>query len=130
LKGCRIFAAEEWAQRKWNKKIIFLIVDHVSDLKYKFTYEDKFTVIVCVENWKRFKKDFAVSSATMSLWIAVAGGDFLKDKLAHKNKNKETPAELVTKICEVLQHCASIQVGDCLVQFCPFDKQKFHKFVN
>jgi hypothetical protein len=67
LKGRGIFAAKEWAQRKRNKKIILQIVDHVSDLKYKLTYEDDFFVVVRVVNWKRFKKDFSVSFATMSL---------------------------------------------------------------
>jgi hypothetical protein len=65
----------------------------------------------------------------MSLWIAT-GGEFLKGKLAHKNKNKEAPAKLVTQIRYVLQHRPSTPVSERPVQFCPFDKQKFHKFVD
>jgi hypothetical protein len=82
LKGRGIFAAKEWAQWKRNKKIIIQTVDHVSDLKYKLTYEDDCTLVVRLVNWKRFKKDFRVSSVTMSLWMAAAGPDFLKGKLA------------------------------------------------
>jgi hypothetical protein len=51
-------------------------------------------MVVCVKNWKGFKRDWSVSSATMNLWIAAAGSDFLKGKFQRKNKNKETPAEL------------------------------------
>ena len=96
LKGRKIFATKEWAQQKRNKKIILQIVDHMSNLKYKLTYEDDFTMVVRVANRKRFKKDFLVSFETMSLWIAIVGGDFLKGKLACKNKNKEAPAKLET----------------------------------
>jgi hypothetical protein len=50
LKGHRIFSTKEWAQQKRNKKIILQIVYHVSNLKYKLTYEDDCTVVVRVAN--------------------------------------------------------------------------------
>jgi hypothetical protein len=128
LKGRGIFATEEWAQRKQNKNIIVQTVDHVSDLKYKLTYEDDCTLVVRLVNWKLFKKDFRVSSATMSLWMAIVGPDFLKGKLARKKKKKEPPAELVTQILHVLEHRSSVLVEDRPVQFCTIDRQKFHKF--
>jgi hypothetical protein len=105
-------------------------VDHVSNLKYKLTYEDGCTLVVRLANWKRFKKDFQVSSATMSLWMAAAGPDFLKGKLARKNKTKEPPVELVIQILHVLEHRSSVLIEDLPVQFCTIDRQKFHKFVD
>jgi hypothetical protein len=122
LKGQGIFAAKEWVQRKRNKKIIIQFVDHISDMKYKLTYEDDCTLVVRLANWKHFKKDFRVSSATMSLWMVAAGPDFLKGKLAQKNKKKEPPAELVTQILHVLEHWSFVLVEDRTVQFCTIDR--------
>jgi hypothetical protein len=113
-----------------TKKLLSKLVDHVSDLKYKLTYEDDCTLVVCLANCKRFKKDFRVVSTAMSLWMAIAKPDFLKGKLARKNKKKEPPVELVTQTLHVLEHRSSVLVEDQPVQFCTIDRQKFHKFVN
>jgi hypothetical protein len=95
LKGRGIFSTKEWVERKKNKKkFILQVVDQLSANKHKLTYEDDGTTVVHVKNWKDFKRDWSVSSATMNLWIAAAGSDFLKGKFQCKNKNKETPAEL------------------------------------
>jgi hypothetical protein len=51
-------------------------------------------MVVRVKNSKGFKRDWRVLSMTMKLWITAAGTEFLKDKLASKNKNKEAPTEL------------------------------------
>jgi hypothetical protein len=102
----------------------------MSDLKYKLMYENDCTLVVCLANWKRFKKDFRVISATMSLWMAAAKPNFLKGKLTRKNKKKEPPVELVIQTFHVLEHRSSVPVEDQPVQFCTIDRQKFHKFVN
>jgi hypothetical protein len=94
------------------------------------TYEDDGTTVVRVKNWKGFKRDWSVSSATMNLWIAAAGSDFLKGKFQCKNKKKETPAELQSQISHVLEHRAAKPRGDRLIQFCPIEKHKFLKFLD
>jgi hypothetical protein len=94
LKGRGIYSTKEWAERKKSKKIILQVVDQLSANKYKLMYEDNGTVVVRVKNWKEFKRDWGVSSATMNLWIIAAGTEFLNGKLQRKNKNKGTPAEL------------------------------------
>lgn len=112
LKGRGFFVAKKWAQRKRDKKITIQIMDHVSDLKYKLMHEEDYTLVVCLANWKWFKKDFQVSSATMSLWMAAAGPNFLKRKLARKNKKKERLVELVTQIFHILKHWSSVPIED------------------
>jgi hypothetical protein len=62
--------------------------------------------------------------------MAATGLDFLKGKLAQKNKKKEPSAELVTQILHVLEHRSSVLVEDRSMQFCTIDRQKFHKFVD
>jgi hypothetical protein len=52
---------------------------------------------------------------TMKLWITAAGTEFLKDKLASKNKNKEAPTELWSQIYQVLEHLASKPKGDSVI---------------
>ena len=130
LRGRGIFSAKEWAERKKSKKIILQIVDQLSANQHKLTYEDNGTTVVRVQNWKGFKRDWLVSSATMNLWIAAAGNDFLKGKFQRKNKNKETPAELLTQISHVLEHRVAKPRGDRVIQFCPIEKHKFLKFVD
>jgi hypothetical protein len=69
-------------EKKESKKIILLVVDQFSENKHKLTYEDDGTMIVRVKNWKGFKQDWGVSSATMKLWIVAIRTYFLKGKLA------------------------------------------------
>ena len=104
IKRQGIFSAKKWAERKKSKKIILKVVDQLSANKHKLTYKDNGTTVVCVKNWKGFKRNWSVSSATMNLWIVAAGNDFLKDKFQRKNKNKEIPAELLLQIFHMLEH--------------------------
>jgi hypothetical protein len=130
LKGRGIFSSKEWAERKKSKKIILQVVDQFSANKHKLTYKDDGTTVVRVKKWKGFKRDWSVSSATMNLWIAAVGSDFLKGKFQRKNKNKETPAELRSQISHVLEHRAAKPRGDRIIQFCPIEKHKFLKFLD
>lgn len=68
LKGHGIFATKKQRQQKQNKKNYPPnCIEYLSELKYMFKYEYDCTFVVCVPNWKRFKKDFEVSFATMNL---------------------------------------------------------------
>jgi hypothetical protein len=92
--------------------------------------EDDNTVVVWITNWKGFKRDWLISSATMNLWIATARSEFLKGKLGCKKKNKEPLAELRSQISRVLQHQAAKVEGDCIIVFCPIEKHKLLRFVD
>ena len=130
LKGRGIFSAKEQAERKNSKKNRLAGCYQLSTNKYKLTYKDNGTTVARVKNWKEFKQDQLVQSATINLWIAAARSDFFKDKFQRKNKNKETPTKLQSQIFHVLEHRAAKPRGDYIIQFYPIEKYKFLKFLD